>query len=235
MDNLYLRHFYVSCSLIVIKFTPLTLSQFKSVRCPTFFIPLWKFLVCLRDRSQILVRGPDAKKKKKIIAKSVRVPLSNLKNLFDMKTMGQPNRKSYKLNFPRKICGHFFKAPLWRVKNFKNLPFCILTNVCERSLIIIHLFYHILFAIFSWNTLTKFINRPSQKVYINQHSSLLQLEIVFNFLYVWSRVGVGCRGEVKQFILISILPCCNLKLYSICCMCGVVWVWGVGVKSKSLY
>ena len=31
--------------------------------------------------------------------------------LFDMKILGQPHRKSYKLNFPRKICGHFFKVP----------------------------------------------------------------------------------------------------------------------------
>ena len=45
--------------------------------------------------------------------------------LFDMKIKGQPHRKSYKLNFPRKICGHFFKAPspLGGLKLLRA-PFC---------------------------------------------------------------------------------------------------------------
>ena len=31
--------------------------------------------------------------------------------LFDMKTMGEPHRKLYKLNFPRKMCGYHFQDP----------------------------------------------------------------------------------------------------------------------------
>ena len=69
-------------------------------------------------------------------------PLLDLKNvrppLFDMKIMGQPHRKSYKLNFPGKFVVIFFKATLKRVKTFKDPPFCIrnpATSACERSLI----------------------------------------------------------------------------------------------------
>ena len=50
----------------------------------------------------------------KNIAKMFRLPPLDLKNfkapLFDMKIMGQPHRKSYKLNFPRNFVV-IFKPP----------------------------------------------------------------------------------------------------------------------------
>ena len=50
--------------------------------------------------------------------------------------MGQPHRKSYNLNIPRKICCHIFKAPFRRIKTFKDPPFCIRPplGVCKWSL-----------------------------------------------------------------------------------------------------
>ena len=77
----------------------------------------------------LLVRGPDAQKKKKIIAKNFRAPFQTSKMsastppLFDMKIMGQLQRKSYKLHFPTKICGHFFSRPALGGSKLLRAPF----------------------------------------------------------------------------------------------------------------
>ena len=58
------------------------------------------------------------------------VPLSDLNNFrahfltWELWVNGEPHGKSYKLNFPWKICGHFFQAPPpLRVKTFKGPSF----------------------------------------------------------------------------------------------------------------
>ena len=57
--------------------------------------------------------------------------------LFDMRIMGQPHGKSYKLNFPWKIWGHFFQGPpLARgSKLLRAPPFCIRppASVCQPT------------------------------------------------------------------------------------------------------
>ena len=58
--------------------------------------------------------------------------------LFDMRIMGQPHGKSYKLNFPWQIWGHFFQAPpLARgSKLLRDPPFCIRppASVCQPTI-----------------------------------------------------------------------------------------------------
>ena len=54
-----------------------------------------------------------------------------------MKIMGQPHRKTCKLNFQWKICGNFFQGPPLQGSKILRAPFCIsptLTSVCEQSL-----------------------------------------------------------------------------------------------------
>ena len=73
-----------------------------------------KFNPGLRDHSQTLVGG--GAETKNIIATFLGPlpfrPQKFQSPLFDMKIMGQPHRKSFKPNFPKKIGGHFFfKAP----------------------------------------------------------------------------------------------------------------------------
>ena len=92
-----------------------------------------------RDCSQTLVGEPVAKK---IIVNIFQGPPSDLKKiqgpLFTMKIMGQPHRKSCKLNFYWKICGNFFQGPPLQGSKSLRAPLFAsgfpLTSVCEWSL-----------------------------------------------------------------------------------------------------